>query len=79
MKNKRKMILLFSLFMITVSSAFLHPLTDIFGNVEKDYSSIIGSEVSIIIPEPLLLLLVGLSLIGLGALSRKIFRKQRPV
>jgi hypothetical protein len=76
--SKRKtIVLIFSLF-IFASVFFVHPLFSLFGDIYKNYSSMIGQEFIITIPEPVIMLFLGSALIGIGAYTRRRFLNKTP-
>jgi hypothetical protein len=74
--SKRKIIFLISSLLIFTSFLFLFPLSNLSGNIHKSYSSLIGHESDITIPEPLAMFLFGSGLIGFGLYVRRRFPKK---
>jgi len=76
--NRRIKIFLISSILIFVSFLFFHPISNLLGNIQKDYSSLIGRESTFTIPEPVIMFLIGFGLIGIGAYTRRRFLKKEP-
>jgi len=76
--GRAKKVLLISLFLILTFALFFHPLTSVLGNIHRNYSSWMGDEVGITIPEHLSMLLVGFVLIGIGTFAKRRFIKKVP-
>ena len=77
MSVRKTILLICSLFIFT-SVLFVHALSNLFGDIHKNYSSLIAQEFIITIPEPVVMFLLGSALIGIGAYTRRRFLKKVP-